>query len=53
MELVLQVSLLMVTVCVGAAALFRRTAARSDTPIDLGSVSDSWIAEHRIHSREE
>jgi hypothetical protein len=53
MELVLQVSLLMVTVCLGAAAALRRTAARSDTPIDVGSVSEGWIAEHRIRSREE
>jgi hypothetical protein len=47
MELVLQLSLLTVTVCLGTAVVFRWTVARSDTASRLGNVSPAWLSEQR------
>jgi hypothetical protein len=59
MEVVIQFSLLTVSVCLGAAALVRRTAGlRSESStrsrwIEVGAVSPTWLAEHRVRSRSE
>lgn len=50
MDIVLQLFLLMLSVCLGAAMLVRRTGSRSEG-IEAGHVSTSWLAEHRIRTR--
>lgn len=53
MDFVLQVSLLVVSVCLGFALLARRTIARSGCRIDVDPVSSTWLVEHRVRSRPE
>lgn len=55
MEVVIQLSLLTVSVCVGAVALLRRSTTRSDMNVRIGvdPVSSSWLAEHKTRSRPE
>jgi hypothetical protein len=56
MEVVIQLSLLTVSVCVGAMALLRRsTTTRSDTHVRIGvdPVSSGWLADHKTRSRPE
>lgn len=57
MEMVLQLSLLTVSVCLGAAAIVRRNLAARPaarrTRIDVEPVSDSWLVEHRVRSSPE
>jgi hypothetical protein len=57
MDVVLQLSLLTVSVCVGAAAIVWRTAVRSgsDAParIDVDPVSSTWLADFKVRGRSE
>ena len=57
MEAVLQLSLLTVSLCLGAALVVRRTLAPRPpvrrTRIDVEPVSDTWLIEHRVRSRPE
>jgi hypothetical protein len=57
MDVVLQLSLLTVSVCIGAGALVWRTAARSssDLParIDVDPVSSTWLADFKVRGRSE
>jgi hypothetical protein len=55
MDVVLQLSLLTVSVCLGAAALVWRTAGRSDSParIDVDPVSRTWLADFKVRGRSE
>ena len=55
MEVVIQLSLLTVSVCVGAVALVVRSAKRteSDTRIQVDPVSSTWLADLRTRHRPE
>ena len=55
MDVVLQISLLTVTVCLGAAALLRRRTRRAEDEIriDVAPVSGNWLADHRVRNRGE
>jgi hypothetical protein len=55
MEVVIQLSVLTVSVCVGAAALVLRTNKRStsDVRIQVDRVSSSWLADHKTRGRPE
>jgi hypothetical protein len=55
MEMVLQLSLLTVSVCVGAMALVFRGSRRasSDTRISVDPVSSTWLADFKTRSRPE
>jgi hypothetical protein len=56
MEVVIQLCLLTVSVCVGAVALVLRTTTRSSgmhARFDVDPVSSSWLAEHKTRSRPE
>ena len=52
---VIQLSLLTVSVCVGAVALMARTARRSspDLRIQVDPVSSTWLADHKSRARPE
>ena len=56
MDVVIQLSLLAVSACVGAAALVLRGSSRrpnGDLRIDVNPVSRTWLADHRTRSRPE
>lgn len=55
MEVVLQLSLITVSVCVGAVALVRRAGDRTSehVRIDVAPVSSTWLADHRTRARPE
>jgi hypothetical protein len=56
MEVVIQLSLLTVSLCVGAVALLRRTTTRSSglhVRFDVDPVSSTWLADHKTRSRPE
>jgi hypothetical protein len=55
MEVLIQLSLLTVSVCVGAVVLLRRSATRSDANVRIGvdPVSNGWLADHKTRSRPE
>ena len=55
MEVLIQLSVLTVSVCVGAVALVARTARRASTDIriQVDPVSRTWLADHRTRSRAE
>jgi hypothetical protein len=55
MEVVIQLSLLTVSVCVGAVALVARSARRGNgSPrIIVDPVSSNWLADHKTRSRPE
>jgi hypothetical protein len=54
MEVVIQLSLLTLSVCIGAAALLRRSS-RSEVNVRIGvdPVSNSWLTDHKTRSRPE
>lgn len=56
MEVVLQLSLLTVSVCLGAVALVRRATTRPggiNARIDVDPVSSTWLADQKTRSRPE
>jgi hypothetical protein len=55
MDVVIQLSLLTVSVCVGAAALVFRSGKRSDADIriQVDRVSNSWLADYKTRGRAE
>lgn len=55
MEVVIQLSVLTVSVCIGAVAVLRRTATRSDMNVRIGvdPVSSGWLADHKSRNRPE
>jgi hypothetical protein len=55
MEVVLQISLLTVSLSLGLAMLLRRAGAgrTQHGSFDVGSVSPSWLVEHRVRGRKD
>ena len=55
MEVLIQIVLLTVSVCVGAVALVVRSARRpdGDIRIQVDPVSTTWLADHKTRSRPE
>ena len=55
MDVVIQLSLLTVSVCIGAVALVRRASSRTDMNVRIGvdPVSSTWLADLKTRSRPE
>jgi hypothetical protein len=53
MEIILQASLVVVSVCLAGAVFVRRAVARADSRIHLDPVSRGWLSEQRVRTRQQ